>query len=89
MPALSDKIKGDLLNLGLMLMALFFSLLAGEALMRIFLDKAPWQVKLSSHHKLFCEYDSVLGWRKIPNKMGMHIEDEYEVLESFNSKGIH
>ncbi|MCI0613063.1 SGNH/GDSL hydrolase family protein, partial [bacterium] len=58
------------------------------ALLRIFLDKAPWQVKQSSHHKLFCEYDSLLGWRKVPNKIGRHLTDEYEVLESFNSKGI-
>ncbi|MGH7453914.1 MAG: alginate O-acetyltransferase AlgX-related protein, partial [bacterium] len=45
-------------------------------------------VKQSGHHKLFCEYDSLLGWRKVPNKIGRHITGEYEVLESFNSKGI-
>jgi len=88
MPNLSDRIKGYLLNSGVALLALVFSLLAGEALLRIYLDKAPWETRKSGHHKIFCEYDSVLGWRKIPNKTGRHFEDEYDVLESFNSRGL-
>ncbi len=88
MQNLSDRIKGHLLNLGLALTALLFSLLIGEALLRVFLDKAPWEITPFNHHQLFCEHDSVLGWRKIPNKIGKHFTDEYEVVESFNSKGI-
>lgn len=88
MTALSDSVKRCLLNLSLMLMAFVFSLLAAEALLRVILDKAAWQEKPFNHHKLFCEYDSLLGWRKTPNKMGKHVTDEYEVLERFNSRGL-
>jgi len=85
---MSNRIKGHLLNSGLALISSIFSFLIGEALLRAFLDKAPWEVKPFNHHKIFCEQDSVLGWRKIPNKTGKHVTDEYEVVESFNSKGI-
>lgn len=40
------------------------------------------------HNRLFVEYDSLLGWRKIPGKKGKFVTEEYEIVESFNSKGI-
>ena len=40
------------------------------------------------HHKLFCEYDSLLGWRKIPGVKGIHKTAEYSIPEVINSKGI-
>jgi len=39
-------------------------------------------------HELFCEHDSLLGWRKIPNFSGLRVTEEYQVLEKFNSKSI-
>jgi len=39
--------------------------------------------------KLFCEYDPVLGWRKIPGKEGwLEKKGEYRVFEKINSKGL-
>jgi hypothetical protein len=38
--------------------------------------------------RLFTEYDPLLGWRKIPNFHGTHVQDEYTIIERFNSKGL-
>ena len=38
--------------------------------------------------KLFTEFDPVLGWRKIPGFRGTHVQEEYTVVEQFNSKGL-
>jgi hypothetical protein len=38
--------------------------------------------------KLFTEYDPLLGWRKIPNFRGTHVQKEYTIIERFNSKGL-
>ncbi|MCF8275100.1 MAG: SGNH/GDSL hydrolase family protein [Flavobacteriales bacterium] len=42
----------------------------------------------TNHNKLFCQYDSALGWSKIPNFLGVHIGAEYSVEEQINSQGI-
>ncbi len=42
----------------------------------------------TTHHRLFCEYDPLLGWRKIPGASGWHVTSEYKVLEEFNSRGL-
>jgi len=39
-------------------------------------------------HRLLTEFDPVLGWRKIPNLRGTHEQDEYKVVERFNSRGL-
>jgi len=38
--------------------------------------------------KLFCEYDPVLGWRKVPGKEGWIDGRGYRVHEKINSKGL-
>ena len=39
--------------------------------------------------KLFCEYDPVLGWRKVPGKEGwIEKRGEYRAFEKINSKGL-
>ena len=38
--------------------------------------------------KLFCQFDPVLGWSKIPNFTGRHVTEEYSVTEAMNSKGL-
>jgi len=40
------------------------------------------------HHKLFCEYDSILGWKHKPLASTRNIGSEYAVDIRFNSKGI-
>ena len=60
-------------------------LLAAEGLLRLFTDRA---VLATSHHRLFCEFDPQLGWRKKPNGRGFHVTPEYQVYERFNSRGL-
>ncbi len=40
------------------------------------------------HHTLCCEYDPQLGWRHVPNRTIKHVQREYTVTESFNSRGV-
>jgi len=40
------------------------------------------------HNRLFVQYDSLMGWVKIPGMQARHTTIEYDIYESFNSKGI-
>ncbi|MCF8246306.1 MAG: hypothetical protein K9J37_16180 [Saprospiraceae bacterium] len=71
-------------NLALVAFSTVFSLLLAELVLRAVSPKAA----NFNHHQLYCEYDSLLGWRKIPNAKGHHKTSEYEVLENINSQGI-
>jgi hypothetical protein len=68
----------------LVIVSSIFALLLGELVLKLFF---PLAVK-TDHNKIFCQYDSLLGWTKIPNYEGFHITEEYKVKESFNSKGL-
>jgi lysophospholipase L1-like esterase len=72
-------------NLALIFTSTLFSLALAEILLRTFQEE-----RKVYDHKLFCEYDPLLGWRKIPNASGIHVgpENEYRIRESMNSKGI-
>ncbi|MFH1645779.1 MAG: SGNH/GDSL hydrolase family protein, partial [Candidatus Omnitrophota bacterium] len=71
-----------IVNLILLAVSITVFLLVAEFLCRIFIKKPV------SHNALFCEYDPLLGWSKIPNKKGVYSTSEYSVTESFNSKGL-
>jgi lysophospholipase L1-like esterase len=71
-------------NLALVFISSVLSLLFAEWALRVVKPKTDG----FNHHQLYCEYDSLLGWRKIPNASGHHKTMEYEVLESINSQGI-
>jgi len=71
-------------NLALLAFSTVVSLLLAEVVLRAVSPKAT----NFNHHQLYCEYDSLLGWRKIPNSRGHHKTPEYEVLENINSQGI-
>jgi lysophospholipase L1-like esterase len=60
-------------------------LIAAETGMRLFTEP----VEASTvHHRLFCEFDPQLGWRKKTNSSGFHITTEYQVFERLNSCGL-
>ncbi len=71
-------------NLLLVAISTVLSLLLAEFALRAVTPKAA----NFNHHQLYCEYDTLLGWRKTPNTTGRHETPEYEVLESINSQGI-
>ncbi len=62
--------------------AILLALVAAEAGLRLFAHLP------TTHHRLFCEYDELLGWRKVPGASGWHVTSEYRVLEEFNSRGL-
>ena len=42
----------------------------------------------TSHHSMFCEHDSIIGWRHKPNFAGLFTQTEVEITLRFNSQGI-
>lgn len=72
-------------NLFIVFISTAISLLLAELVLRAISPKAT---NSFNHHQLYCEYDSLLGWRKIPNSQGHHLTPEYEVRERINSQGI-
>jgi lysophospholipase L1-like esterase len=82
---MSHRTKKLAANLVIFLGSLLFSWLICEALIRVFYGDPAQKL---GHHQLFMEYDSLLGWRKIPNITGKHVTSEYSISEHMNSKGI-
>jgi hypothetical protein len=80
----SEKKKKLFINFGILFIAFIFSLIAGELILRYLPKKTSTQ---KYFHKLACEYDPLLGWRKIPNGRGKHVTEEYNITEIFNSRG--
>lgn len=71
-------------NFALIAFSTVFSLLLAELVLRAVSPKA----ENFNQHQLYCEYDPLLGWRKIPNVKGHHKTLEYEVQENINSQGV-
>jgi lysophospholipase L1-like esterase len=69
--------------LALALGALLVALLLAEVVVRIVMDEPP-----GHHHRLFCEFDPELGWRKVRNGSGRHVTAEYDVTERFDAEGL-
>lgn len=84
MTAPSRKWKTWLGNLAL----LAASLLVALALIEVVLHVADIPPTQMSHQRLFVEYDSLRGWRNIPNAQGEYATDEYRVFLSYNSRGV-
>ncbi len=80
--ALRDRGPSWRARLALAAVALAVALAGAEAGLRLFAHLP------TTHHRLFCEYDELLGWRKVPGASGWHITSEYRVLEEFNSRGL-
>ncbi len=64
---------------------LAFCLLMSEGIVRLRFPEYGIPVYTT---KLFTEFDPMLGWRKIPNFRGKHVQDEYTIFEHINSKGL-
>ncbi len=69
-------------RLALVAGAVLVALVGAEIALRLFAHLP------TTHHRLFCEYDELLGWRKVPGASGWHITPEYRVFEEFNSRGL-
>ena len=81
-----QRIKQILTNLTLSVASVFMTLAMAELSIRVYpLFQQP---SLPEVHRLFREYDPLLGWRKIANKTTIIARDEYETTVTTNSKGI-
>lgn len=83
------KTKQLFINLSVLLITLCLLVLIVEIFVRKFaieLDDEKWR----GNPKEFYEYDSLLGWRKIPNtnKIRISVRGKNKVLYQINSKGI-
>lgn len=77
--------RGLALKLALLLASSALALLLAEVVVRLVAKPSPNQVE---HHRLLCEHDPLLGWRKIPNARKRFRTAEYDVEERINSKGL-
>jgi len=82
MKKILKKLIPNLILLGL---STLFILLAAEFVLGLFHVESSGGFR---RQKLFCRFDSVLGWTKIPNYVSRHVTDEYSITETMNSKGL-
>src|SRR4030042_6611591 len=77
--------KKSIIKLILLFSGIIVALIACEIFLRFFYARPQ---SIEEVHKLFCEFDSTLGWKKKANFIGTHSTLEYTVTEQSNSKGI-
>jgi lysophospholipase L1-like esterase len=80
---MKSSLKNNIYNLFLITIAILFSFILSEILLRFF-----WLPNQPTNPRLVCEYDAELGWRKIPNKSVLMKTKEYAVNEHINIKGL-
>lgn len=61
------------------------AVLVAEIAVRLFVGPIPTN---PGHHKLLCEHDPLLGWRKVPNAEARYTTTEYDVEVKINSRGL-
>jgi lysophospholipase L1-like esterase len=71
-------------RLALALVSLTVSVVAAEIILNV-MDVPPDR---EGHQQLFVEYDSLLGWRNIPNATGRISSDEYERDLRYNARSM-
>jgi GDSL-like Lipase/Acylhydrolase family len=71
------------INILLALGSLVFTLVLAECLVRVL-----WLPKQVTPARIACEYDSLLGWKKIAGRSFDIRTSEYALRESINSKGL-
>ena len=82
---MKKRLYNTIANAAIALAAIAFALVTGEIAFRTF-DLTG--VLPTSPHRLLTQYDPLLGWSKIPGKIGSHTTSEYSITERINSHGI-
>ncbi|MFH0763613.1 MAG: SGNH/GDSL hydrolase family protein [Candidatus Omnitrophota bacterium] len=74
----------------IVIVSILFTLSMSELVYRILVYKSFLinPEVTTSHHKTFCEYDPLLGWRHKKNIAVRFVTNEYDALLEFNSKGL-
>ena len=79
--------KKIITNFILVLISCLLALLIAELFSRIVFFKSLLLNHTATHHKTFCEYDELLGWKHKSNVNLTFVTPEYSSLLSFNEKG--
>lgn len=79
----SKRWKSLAANITLTVVTVILLIIGSEIGLRVFEDPA-----FVRHNRLFVQYDPLMGWVKIPGMQARHTTIEYDIHESFNSKGI-
>jgi hypothetical protein len=82
------KVKQFLQNFAVLIISILFFIFIAEISLKVLSEKLHIMGIGNNHNILFCEYDPLLGWRKISNGGGIYITQDYTIHEKFNSKGI-
>lgn len=82
---MNKRLRNVISNSAVALAAIAFALVTGEITLRIFNLTGVFP---TSPHRLLTQFDPLLGWSKIPGKIGRHITDEYSITEQINSRGM-
>jgi hypothetical protein len=82
---MKKRLHNAIANFAIVLAAIACALVTGEIAFRAFdfTGLLP-----TSPHRLLTQYDPLLGWSKIPDKIGSHTTEEYSIIEHINSRGI-
>ncbi len=81
-----SKLKKLAVNCIIIFLSLLFTLFVTEILIRT--TSKSSNSAIGSHHKSFCEFDPILGWKHIANSKAIFETPESKALLTFNSKGI-
>src|SRR5262245_4705138 len=82
---MSEHHSTPIANAALALLSIGFVLVAAELATRIVSGPPASNVH---HHRLVCEYDPLLGWRKIANASKRYVTAEYDIDEKINARGL-
>lgn len=72
-------------KLALLAVSSLLALCLAEVAIRVLAGPLPSDL---DHHRLLCEHDPLLGWRKIPNARRRFTMTEFDVEERINAKGL-
>lgn len=79
----NKRLRSLAVNLAVTGVTVILLVVASEVGLRLFGNPV-----FARHNRLFVQYDTLLGWVKIPGMKGRHTTIEYDIRESFNSRGI-
>lgn len=77
------SLRGVASGVALAAAAVLVALLLAEGVLAV----ADYPPGYTDHQRLFVEYDSVRGWRNVPNARGRYVTPEFTVQLEYNARG--
>ena len=73
-------------NIGLLIAAVMVAFLLCEGFIRLFVPDYVASAGIEQNY--FCEFDDEIGWRPIPNRVGLHQRKDFSVSVRLNQFGL-